>query len=269
MFSIKSLANALLSLLTGASFRLHVGPVGEFEFGGVPALNELMSYGVQRPDAIEAVRNTLYDFLLYPTAGLLQFLFFQLPQGQGLSTAQGNAGNPKTLADTNMEAAGQLPSPKAFLATSIEIIFFAGSVATANTYTPQVLSTFIAVPVAGTVPISTGALNDINVVTQGGFVNMFISSKSYVTEAMVQTFPPKTGLQVDSSVSTNSATTGAIGIASAHVSGRPYYLNPPVLLTPNTNFSVSVNYPALVATPSGFNGRIGCRVDGFLYRNAQ
>jgi hypothetical protein len=241
---------------------------GEMEFGVAPSLSEVMAYSVQRPDAIEAVRNTLYDFLLYPTAGALQFQFFQLPQGQGLSTAQGNAGNPKTLADTNMEAAGQLPAPKAFLATSLEIEFWPGSVATANTYAPQVIHSFVAVP-TNQVPISAGALNDINAVLQGGFVEIFVSSKTYLREAMVKSFPPKTQLQVDAAIASNSATTGAVAIASGKAGGRPYYLNPPILLTPNTNFMVSVNYPALVATPSGFNGRIGARLDGFLYRNAQ
>ncbi len=235
----------------------------------VPSIEQALRYSVNRAGSAEGVRQTLYDFQLYPTAGATSFSFFQLPQGQGISTAQGNAANPKGLADTNMESAGQLPSPKMFLATSIEVVFFPGSVATANTYTPQVVNSFIAVPTAAQAPIALGALNDLNAVLQGGFLNFFIGSKSYLTEAQLVRFPPKTCLSADLAVASNSATTGAIGAAMGKAVGRPYYLDPPVLLPPNQNFNVSLNFPSVVATPSGFNARVGVILDGFLYRNSQ
>lgn len=269
----------LLSILFYAAWQLRkyhlkhqafaIGEFGELEFGGAPSLSEVMGYSVQRPDAVEGIRQTLYDFALYPTAGSTNIDFFQQPQGQGLSTAAGNAGNPKTLADTNMNAGGQLPNPLAFLMTSIEVLFWPGSSAAANTYVPQVLSTFIAVPVAGTVPISSGALNDQNAVLQTGFLDLTVISKPYLQEAQLLSFPPKTRFDVDCAVATNSATTGTSAIASGKAGGRPYYMNPPILIPPTTNFRVSLRWPVAVATPSGFNGRIGVRLDGFLYRNAQ
>lgn len=243
--------------------------MGEGELGTAPSLADIMGYSVQRPDAVEGIRQTLYDFNLYPTAGSTQIDFFQLPQGQGLSTAQGNANNPKTLADTNMTGAGSLPNPLAFLMTSIEVIFVPGSVSTANTFAPQVVSTFIAVPVAGTAPISSGAANDVNQVLQSGFLDLTVISKPYLQEAMLRSFPPKTRLDVDCAVATNSATTGSMAIANAQAGGRPYFMNPPILIPPTTNFRVSLRWPVAVSTPSGFNGRIGIRLDGFLYRNAQ
>lgn len=239
------------------------------EMTGAPSLQQALQYSVNRPGSAEGVRQTLYDFQLYPTAGATSLTFFQLPQGQGVSTSQGNAANPKGLSDTNMEAAGQLPSPKMFLATSIEVVFFPGSVNTALTYTPQVANSFIAVPTAAQAPIALGALNDINAVLQGGYLNFFIGSKSYLTEAQLCRFPPKTCLAADLAVASNSATTGTIGAALGKATGRPYYLDPAVLLPPNQNFNVTVNFPAVVATPSGFNGRIGVILDGYLYRNSQ
>lgn len=242
---------------------------GVADLSTAPNLAEAMQYSVNRPGSAEVVRQSLYDFILYPTAGATSFTFFQNPIGQGLSSHPGNANNVKGPGDTNMESAGQLPSPKMFLATSVEVVFYPGSVNTANTFTPQVQSTFIAVPVAGTAPISLGAVNDMNFVLQSGWLNFFVGSKTYLNEASLVRFPPKARFELDAAVATNSATTGSIGVASGKAGGRPYYLDPPVLLVPNQNFIITINYPVAQATPSGFNGRIGVILDGFLYRNAQ
>lgn len=289
---MKSLISVALSAMGALSFRrdlsparsfdealrlrhakeLGIGPFGEFEFGGVPGWGDLAQYGVVRPDAVEAVRQPLYDTLLYPTAGQTQLRFFQNPQGAGLSSQQGNAGNPKNLGDTNMELAGQLSSPKAFLATSIELIFEPGSVSTANTFTPAQVSGPTVVP---TTTITIGqltpamALNDIQNVMMSSWLDFFLIAKSYLTNARVDSFPPKSYICYDASVDVGgSLNVLAVGCQGRAV-GRPYYLNPPVLVLPNTNFNVTLNWGVVVATPSGFNGRIMCRLDGFLYRNAQ
>lgn len=235
----------------------------------LPTLTELAGFLVNRPGEIEGIRQSLYDFNLYPTAGATQFNFFQLPQGQGVSTAQGNAANTKGDADTNMRAAGSLPSPIHHLVTSIEIHAWPGSVSTANTYTPQVVYAFIAVPTAVQAPISAGAANDLNAILQGGSLNFFIGSKSYLTEASLVRFPPKARLEIDAAIASNSATTGTVAVVSAKAGGIPYTMDPPVLLTPTQNFVVQLNYPVAIATPSGFNARVGVILDGYLYRNSQ
>lgn len=236
----------------------------------IPSLQDAASmYAVNRPGAFEGVRQSLYDFLIYPTAGATQFTFFALPRGQGQSSHTGNAGATKGLWDTNMDAAGQLPNPKSFLAESIEIIVEPGSVSTAATFTAQSVYAFIAVPVALTVPISAGALNDKNILRQVGYLEFFIGSKAYLDEAPIGRFPPKTAFKIDSSLATNSATTGTAAISQGNWAGRPYYLNPPVFLAPTQNFTVTLNFPVAVATPSGFNARVGIILDGFLYRQSQ
>lgn len=250
-----------------------LGPFGEFEFGGVPQWSELGAYAVMRPDAVEAVRQPLYDTILYPTAGLTQMRFFQNPQGQGLSASPGQANNPKGFADTNMELAGQLPSPKAFLCTSIEVIFEPGSVSTANTFTPQVVSgpAGAAVVTSATIGQITpaAAQNDVQAVLQSGWLDMFLISKSYLQNARGDSFPPKSHIAYDGSVSAGGALQVMAVACGSRAVGRPFYVNPPVLIMPSTNFSVSLNWPSAVATPSGFNGRVMIRLDGFLYRNAQ
>lgn len=237
----------------------------ESEIMTMPSLAMAASrYSVNRLEA-EGLRQTLYDFQLYPTAGATQFTFFSLQQGQGLSSHPGNANATKGIWDTNMEASAQLPSPKSFLVTSIEMLFFAGSVATANTYTPQPPNVFNAAAAAAVI----NQLQDVNLILQTGELQFFIGSKSYLDEAPLQRFPPKTYYMLDGALTSNSATVGLTAAISGKAGGRPYYLDPPIFLVPNQNFRVTLNYPVVQATPSGFNGRIGCVLDGYLYRNSQ
>jgi hypothetical protein len=233
-----------------------------------PNLSEVMAYAVNRPGTAEVIGNSLYDFLVYPTAGSTQFAFFQLPVGQGLSASPGNANNSKTFADTNMEAAGQLPAPKSQLVTSIEVYFEGGTVSTANTFTPQRPYSFVAVPTSQ-VPVSAGALNDASAIYEAGWLDFFVGSKFYLREAKMVRFTPKSKFEVNAALASNSATTGAVAAAWGQPVGRPYVMDPPVLLVPNQNFTVTINFPVVVATPSGFNGRIGIVLDGYNYRNSQ
>lgn len=212
--------------------------------GKIPSLSELQQFNVNRPGAVEAVRQTLYDFQVYALAGQTQLNFFQVPVGQ--------AG--KTQADTNMETAGTLPAPKQFLAQSIEVVFFSS----------------VALAMFGAQAIALG-MNDVQAVHQGGWLDFFIGSKSYLLEAPIGKFPPKTYIKVNAALS--DATTPAPAfqsrIAYAVSGGRPYYLEPPILLVPTQNFRISLNWPVAVALPSGANGRIGIVLDGILYRNSQ
>ena len=231
----------------------------------IPSLTDLNNFKVNRA-GIEGIRQSLFDFLLYPTAGQAAFNFFATPQGQGLTSAVGGvAGTPKTIQDTNMTMAGTLPAGQSFLVTSIEVPFFAGSVNTANTYTLASPVVFAAVAAAAL----EAQLADINSFYQSGSLKLFIGSKTYLEEAPLLRFPPKTQLTFDGSMANNSATTSALGFVSGKVSGRPYMVEPQILLENNQNFSVSLNFPAAVATPSGFNARVGVILDGYMYRNSQ
>ena len=264
---------AAIAAMLGPRAARGLGPFGEMEFGGAPGWGQLQDFAVMRPDAVEAIRQPLYDSILYPTAGQTQLRFFQNPQGAGLSPSPGQANNPKTLADTNMELQGQLASPKAFLCTSIEIIFEPGSVSTANTFTPQVVSGPVgaAVVTSTTIGVLTpaNAQNDVQAVLQSGWLDMFLISKSYLQNARGDSFPPKSHLAYEGAISAGGALDIKVIACGARAIGRPFYVNPPVLIMPNTNFAVTFNWPSAVATPSGFNGRMICRLDGFLYRNAQ
>lgn len=216
----------------------------------LPTIAELKQYAVNQPGVYEITRQTLYDFASYAAAGQTSLNFFQLPQGQ--------AG--KTKADTNMETAGSLPSPKHFIVSSIEIMFFPG-------VEPGQYSS------AGLV--ATEFANDVYALMKGGFLDFFIGSKSYLTEAPLGKFPPKTGLEiaaayaVDRKQTTAANATDQLSMDYARLCGRPYYIEPEITIVPTQNFNVTLNWPVAIPLPSGQPARIGVVLDGLLYRLAQ
>lgn len=207
-------------------------------------LERLNQNSVNRPGEQEVVRQTLYDYQAYVAAGQTQLIFFQVPQGQ----------SGKTKADTNMEAAGILPAPKRFLIEAIEIQFFPGGV-------PSVFGAALAAT----------QINDVYTVAQSGFLDLFIGSKSYLTEAPLGRFPPSNRLAVNAAFA--DATTAAAALQSrsgyASFAGAPYRIEPNISLVSTQNFNVTLNWPTAVALPSAVNARIGVVLKGLLYRNSQ
>jgi len=215
----------------------------------IPNLSDLMQYDVNRRGQYEGIRQSLYDFTTYANAGQTSLQFFQVPQGQG----------GKTIADTNMNSAGQLPQPQHFLVESIELYLF-----------PGVLPGTIVTTAA-----ETEFANDVYSVAKSGSLDFFIGSKSYLQEAPLGRFPPKTRLQVNAAHALTElqavAADSEIQVSTEYAAGigRPYYLDPPVLLVPNQNFNLTLSWPAAVALPSGVDARIGVVLDGILYRQSQ
>lgn len=232
----------------------------------IPTAADFNSRRVTNPSQSEVVRQRLYDYQLYPTAGQTQFSFFQQPIGQGITSAVGGTvGAGKTQWDTNMELGGTLPSGKAFLIESIEVLFIPGSVSTANTYTPVKPLEFNATASATV----GGQLADVNQIYQAGMLELNILSKNYLRETPLLAFPPKTQFNLDVGIASNSATTAVNVAENMRAAGRPYYIDPTIALQPAVNFEVLIRFPSAVATPSGFNGRIGVILDGYFMRASQ
>ncbi len=212
--------------------------------GNIPTLDELTKYNVNQPGAVEGVRQSLYDFQSYAAAGTTQMTFFQVPQGQ----------SSKTKYDTNMEIAGSLPAPKRFLIESIECYFYPG--VNVNFY-------------SGAAAARLGMADDVYTIMKSGWLDLFIGSKSYLTEAPIGRFPPTTGLKAQNSIALGSGAAAMEGYDYAVPGGQLYRLEPPILLVPTQNFNITLNWPTAVATPSGQNARIGIVLKGILYRNSQ
>jgi hypothetical protein len=232
--------------------------------GNLPSAADFASRRVTNPDQSEIVRQRLYDYQLYAFAGQTQLSFFQQPIGQGLTTALGGtAGAGKTMWDTNMTLGGQLPSGMAYMVESIEVVFFPGSVQTANTYTPIAPNVFNATAAAAV----NAQLSDVNLLYQSGLLEFNILQKNYLRETPLFAFPPKQQFSLDAALASNSATTALNSAVSMKIMGRPYYLEPTISLQPAVNWEVVIRWPAAVAL--AFNGRIGVILDGYTMRASQ
>lgn len=218
----------------------------------IQTVADLSKYAVNRKDQMEVVRQGLYDFQTYAAAGVAgQILFFQTPQGQGTPA--------KTFADTNMTTAGVLPAPIRFLVQAIELYFYPGFGGTGPS--PS------AATAASTVD---NFVNDVYVFYRAtATVRLFIGSKIYIEEAPPLRFPPFARLTGFTAESDNNALAGAQFQRTSYLSasGRPYVVDPPVLLEPTQNFSVSLNYPAAQAVSA--NARVGVVMGGLTVRNSQ
>lgn len=235
----------------------------------IPSAADFNSRRVTNPGQAEVVRQRFYDYLLYPAAGQAQLTFFSQPIGQGITSAIGAVvGTGKTQFDTNLELPNTLPSGKQFMIESIEVLFFPGAVATANTYTPAQFGAFNATASAANVQVIGGA-NDVMTFYQAGMLELNVLSKNYLRETPPLCFPPKAHFDFSGDVSSNAAATGVSGFALAKAAGRPYYISPEITLQPAVNFEVLLRYPAAVPLPSTFNARVGVILDGYFQRASQ
>lgn len=205
----------------------------------------------------DAIWSPLYDYQTYATAGALQFQFFSVPQGQGATSAL-NATGVKTVADTNMQQAGSLPRGNRFLAVGIEVEFWPGS-------SPG-LEVAAALPTAAQIARNW---DDVYNVIRSGSLTFNIQQRIYAQDAPLMKFPPQTRLTgVASLNATANAAASFQQIEYATACGAGYSIIP-VYIESTQFFSVTVNFPAVVATPSGVDGRIGVRLLGNLIRDAQ
>lgn len=196
----------------------------------------------------------LYDSATYTSASTTLMSFFVTPKGQGTTTAPGAAG-PKSLADTNLQVAGQLPRGNLLLCTGIEFHIFPG----VN-------------PGRGGVADATAGhfVNDMYLLLKAGVVQFTVSNRNYIEDGPLINFPPLNRLVGFSGSATNTTAAASLysEIGYAAAGGQSYALVP-ILLSPNQAFSVSVTFPAAVTTASGTNARVFCRLRGRFVRDVQ
>lgn len=214
----------------------------------VPGRGELSKFVVNRA-GWEAIKQTFYDFQAYAAAGVTTLNFFALPVGQG----------GKTLSDTNMTLAGQLPTNQEFLVTGIQVYFLAG--------TPTVAKSM---PSIFGAPAIASNVNDAYIFRRQGHLIFTIGSKDYLQEAPLFKFPQKNSFHAEAGYAgTTALSAGARATTYGDANGAPYMLSPAnLLLTSNQNFSVSLNWPEGVQAITD-PARVGVVLDGILYRRSQ
>lgn len=222
-----------------------------------------LAQGTINSGNVEKFQQSLYDTVIYATAGTTELSFFTTPYNQGKSAQPGWATKGKTLADTNMKVGGQLPEGHAYRAESMEIAFLPGSDATADTFALQSPVVWAAVAAA----TLTAGIDDVNAFYNAGWVEFKIGDKMICQEAPIGRFPVKTYREIAGMVATNSATTSEALFAMNVAKGRPYYFPVPVTIAPKDTFSVALKWPAVVATPSGKNGQVKVILDGQQYKS--
>ena len=209
------------------------------------SLEDFQKYAVNRKDQMEVVRQSLYDFQTYAQAGQTQLTFFALPVGQ----------SSKTKADTNMTVAGQLPAPIRFAIQSIEVYFIPGVFPSAA-------------------PAAAGIDNHVNdiweVMTGTSWLELVIGSKPYLVEGgVLHRMPPATRMHGFAGMSDATTAGASLFSRTSHMcpTGQTYQIDPVLLLEPNQNFSVTINWPAAIGISVA--GRIGVVMQGVQARNSQ
>jgi len=230
-----------------------------------PDLQSFKNAIVAQPGSVEVIKQSLYDTVIYPTAGSVNIRFFQTQLGAGVSAVPGAAGGVKTLQDTNMTQAGQLPAPQAFWIQSIEVDVQPGSTATANQYALQLPKAQVAAAAAA---VQAGA-HDVNAIYSTGALTLTIGQKPYLRESPLLRFPPKARFELNAASASNSATAVESIVEKLRAGGRPYTLNPGLGLMSSMNFDVTLSWPVIVPTPSGFNARVMVKLDGWTFRAVQ
>lgn len=208
-----------------------------------PSLRQLEQYNVNVEGQPEVIYQPIYDFQVYPAAGVTELAFYAVPQGQAA----------KTFDDTNMELAAALPVPVNMAITDMQVWFFPGTV------------------VSATGAIVAANWNDSEAVLTGGNLQLVIGSKEYLVDAPLMKFPPTSRLAGQAALSdtTTAAAARVTVIDYASAAGRTYDLVPLRLIS-QQNFVVRLRFDnGVIATPSTVAGRIGVTMGGFRYRLAQ
>lgn len=196
-----------------------------------------------------------YDSALYVTNGQTQLTFFVAPVGQGTTTAPGSSGT-KTLADTNMTAAGQLTKGQAFYMTGVEVLPFPSIDPSQGNISRAAPGDF---------------LNDIYDLSKSGVLTFRVQDRDYVQDGPLGLFPPTTRLAVNSALAMDGAVTPTPTQSIAQVdyatfSGEPYVITP-IYLDSNQGFQLTLTWPTAVSLSAQV--RLFARLRGYLIRNAQ
>lgn len=198
----------------------------------------------------------LYDSNTYvATTGHLQLTFFLSPIGQGATSAPGASG-PKTIADTNMTASGQLTQGNDFFMVGQELQFYPGE-------NPGSTETFTSIG---------SFINDTYVLSKSGVLTLSVgSNRQYIQDGPIGLFPPLTRLSVATALAGGEPGTGTQNLSEvtyAAMGGAPYNITP-IYVTATLGFNETLSWPAVVTLPSSNNGRLFSRMDGWLIRNSQ
>lgn len=221
----------------------------------IPDADFFAKYGVNVTDVDDISWYPVTDHLAYPAAGILTLNFFANGVGQGATSALNAGAGAKSFADTNLENNGSMPAPERALIVAIGI-----------QVTPGVLPGVVGVDEA----LGAHYLNDVHQIGRSGYLFWKVGQKQILIDAPLNKFGngDNEGLYVAPALATATAADLFNGISYAKFCGSAYGIVP-VAIPSNQNFPLSLNWPALVPTPSTAIARIGVTLYGYRIRKAQ
>ena len=221
----------------------------------IPSI-QLPNYGVGLPGVDEVRRALLWDSVHRAAAatwaGNVQF--FTNPIG----SLAGLAGAPKTLLDTNMVSAGQIPARNTFEIWDVRI---------------GVTADLIGVADVATVPI---ALQEyVSDMAYGAAFSLFIDGKTVLDVAPIAILAPGYGITSHGfannfPVAAPAAGGGAMGAQFGSPNGTSLWgLAPyPLVIKPSQNFQVQLFFPNAITIPAVTASRVWVHFDGVLRKAA-
>lgn len=223
------------------------------------------SYGVNVEQGMEVIYQPIYDFKDYPDTGQKVFTFFQQTIGGGAT--------PTTIRDTNVEGAGQFPSPQRFLVQAVEVHYYSST----DPYTSGIDFSDAA---AGANAGAGDQANDVYRVLKEGSLVLRIGSKDYVTQAPLVVMPASNKFVAQFAVASGNAVVVAETDVGGYMApaGPSYNLQAhkvPLWIPPNQNFNVKIEFDTEIPVNRNLKAefvdtsRIGVRLCGLLYRSRQ
>jgi len=182
-------------------------------------------------DNIETIWNPIYDYKALGATAVTSAVFFQDPIG-----ALG-----KTLADTNMVSAGNLPKGQAFLVTGVQV------------------ECLPAAAISGTT--TSKFADDVYTFYKNGVLVFTVGSKEYVRQGNLMKFAPRNYLSVF-----GATTVATDRYVYAAADGKEFQIVD-LLLESSMNFNVELR--SIPQLPSTADARVGVTLNGYLFRNAQ
>jgi hypothetical protein len=215
--------------------------------------NELAQFASEIQGVEEKRRWALYDSIIFAAAAVVtgDANLFQLPIGQGAPA--------KTLLDTNMHAAGTLPARQGFeiwdVRVQVELRLLHSSITS--------------------VTILNNNFERFHDLIYGASLTLRQAQKTDLELAPLAFLPAgygATGVVYGTTNLVAAADTG--GGASLFSNGHPskaalWDLDPlPIILLPQRQFVVVINFPAAITLPAGVGMRLWVHLDGILHRAA-
>ncbi len=207
----------------------------------------VQEWGKFNPAVKDKVRKGfIYDSAIYAAAGQDQLVMCIVPVGGQLN----DNSRVKTDADTNLNAAGTLPTNQKMLVTSAQILFF-----------PSTFNAHNEADAGISAAVNRSRTNDIAAFFEGGLLHLALKGNDIVKDGPLMLFPPMTHIEGTAAM-TNTDTDNNRTIEFANCKGHAYPLEP-FEWNGGESITAKLLWPnGKVAMPSGLAGRVMLRLFG-------